>query len=208
MAPADNWSEVVCSAPVFCPVYPMSDLVKVHLGSGPNLMPGWVNVDYNADFQPQLVADLTEPFPFDSDTVDYIHSEGCLCQFDFATGQHFLRECLRILKPAGVMRLLTPDLTRLLCQYLDSPRELLELWHREVPIELGIATAGAVVNVGIRDLHRFMYDAQTLERALEEIGFTAYTVGYNQSQFEPLQGIDVRAPDQATYMYYECCKPK
>ena len=79
----------------------MPDLLKVHLGCGPNVMPGWVNVDYNPDFNPEVVADLNDAFPFASGTVDFIHSEGCLCQFNLEAGTRFLAECFRILKPGG-----------------------------------------------------------------------------------------------------------
>ncbi len=185
----------------------MSALLKVHLGSGPNILPGWTNVDYNPDFQPEVIADLKGPFPFESSTVDFIHSEGCLCQFDLRGGQHFVAECFRILKPGGVMRVLSPDLRRLLQQYLESPEPLVELWRSAVPIPLVTETAGEVVNTGIRDLHQFMYDAQTLEHVLRKAGFEPYSVAFNESAHEPLRGIDVRAPADATYMYYECRKP-
>ncbi|MBE9547945.1 MAG: methyltransferase domain-containing protein [Proteobacteria bacterium] len=189
----------------------MTEPVKVHLGSGPHLMPGWINVDYEADFKPEVVADLTQRFPFDDASVDYIHSEGVLCQFDLPAGEHFLNECFRILKPGGYMRLLTPDLRRLLSAYLDDAErgenQLAALWQREVEIPLKLKTSAEVINIGIRNLHKFMYDSPTLMKLLDESGFQSQEVGYQQSSVAALSGLDVRTPENATYMYFECGKP-
>jgi len=190
----------------------MTETVKVHLGSGPNIMPGWINVDYNPDFNPQVVADLSQRFPFDDECVDYIHSEGVLCQFPLAQGRHFLNECFRIMKPGGFMRLLSPDLLRLVQAYLDDARsgenKLVELWQREVEIPLQLSTSAEVINIGIRDLHSFVYDSPTLMKILESCGFEAEQVSYQQAGPEALQGLDVRSPENATYMYFECRKPQ
>lgn len=188
----------------------MPDLLKVHLGCGPNVMPGWVNVDYNSDFNPEVVVDLNEPFPFDSGTVDFIHSEGCLCQFDLESGYHFLKECFRILKNGGVMRLLSPDLRQLVRQYIDgvdhNDNSLVDLWNREVGIALKTNTLAEVLNVGIRDLHNFVYDEDLLTMVLQDCGFQTEIVAYQQAGPEELRGLDVRSPENATYMYFECRK--
>jgi len=190
----------------------MQEVVKVHLGSGPNLLPGWINVDYNPDFKPQVVADLSQRFPFEDNSVDYIHSEGVLCQFSLINGRHFLSECFRILKPGGVMRLLSPDLLCLLEAYLDDARsgenKLAELWRREVEIPLQLGTSAEVINIGIRDLHNFVYDNRSLLKVLLSCGFEAEQVAYQQAGPEVLRGLDVRSPENATYMYFECNKPQ
>ena len=188
----------------------MPDLLKVHLGCGPKVMPGWVNVDHNPDFNPDLVADLNDPFPFESETVDFIHSEGCLCQFDLEAGYRFLAECFRILKPGGVMRLLTPDLKQLVRRYIQSVDQgdnaLVELWNREVGIPLKTNTLAEVLNIGIRNLHQFVYDEEILTLALQQCGFSVNQLGYQQSGSAELRGLDVRTPDNSTYMYFECRK--
>jgi SAM-dependent methyltransferase len=188
----------------------MPDLLKVHLGSGPNVMPGWVNVDYNQDFNPEVVADLHEPFPFETETVDFIHSEGCLCQFDLDSGYRFLQECFRILKVGGVMRLLSPDLRRLVRLYVEAidnnDTHLVDLWNEGVGIPLKTNMAAEVLNVGIRNLHNFVYDEDMLTRVLQDCGFEVKMVGFQQAGPKELQGLDVRSPEDATYMYFECRK--
>lgn len=195
------------STPISSEFTSMTDMLKVHLGCGPKVMPGWVNVDYNPDFNPEIVADLTETFPFAAETVDFIHTEGCLCQFDLEAGCHFLTECFRILKPGAVMRLLTPDLEKLLRTYLDNKQGLVDLWNNEVRIPLRTNSACEVLNTGIRSLHNYMYDCETLTALLLERGFKVRQCSYDDSEFEALQGLDERTPENATYMYFECTKP-
>lgn len=51
----------------------MRQLQKLNLGSGDKRIDGFVSVDYSAECQPDVVADLeTTPWPFDSDSTCHI----------------------------------------------------------------------------------------------------------------------------------------
>jgi predicted SAM-dependent methyltransferase len=52
--------------------------------------------------------DATTPFPFDCGTFDYIYCEHMIEHISWQKGQTMLRECHRVLKPRGVMRIATP----------------------------------------------------------------------------------------------------
>lgn len=185
----------------------MTACVKLHLGCGPNILPGWVNVDIDKAFAPDIVADLGCSFPLASESVDYIHTEGCLCQFNLQKGADFLKEAHRVLKPGGAMRLLTPDLKDLLKRYLDhSGNQLVELWSEKVGIPLKTGTACEVINIGVRDLHRFVYDHETLNMLLDAAGFESKQVEYGESSFDVLRNLDLRTPKDATYMYHEAVR--
>jgi len=58
--------------------------IKVHFGCASHKLADWINVDLNRFCKPDLVADLTKPFPFRSNSVDYIHSEDFLDQIELA----------------------------------------------------------------------------------------------------------------------------
>jgi predicted SAM-dependent methyltransferase len=48
--------------------------------------------------------------PFNDSTVEAIYSEHCFEHLDYESeAKHFLRECLRCLKPQGVLRIVVPD---------------------------------------------------------------------------------------------------
>ena len=88
----------------------MEKKVKLHMGCGYIKLAGWINVDLSRSCGPDLVADLSQSLPFQSGSVDYIHSEDFLDQLELVDAYVFLRESFRILKEGGVMRILTPDL--------------------------------------------------------------------------------------------------
>lgn len=178
--------------------------IKVNFGCGEEKPEGWVNVDLDFAFKPDLQVDLSKDLPFASASVDYILSEDFISQLDIEGSKRFLRECRRILKPGGVMRLLTPDLQRLARAYLDRPDWLLGIWKTHVGVPLATATACEVVNLGIRLSGQFFYDAPTFIQVAAESGLRAELVEYNQSAYPELRGLDLRRPDQSVSMYFEC----
>ncbi len=181
--------------------------LKLHLGCGYCQLEGWINVDLNRSCKPDLVADLSKPFPFKSNSVDYIHSEDFVDQIELADGYVFFQESYRILKDNGVMRVLTPDLNEFAKRYLKRDKGLIELWSREVGIPLRTRTHCELFNLGMRLLgHRFLYDEPTLTHVLIECGFRPKKVAYQSSDEKELSGLDVRSPQTAISLYYECDK--
>jgi len=76
--------------------------VKLNLGSGPNVRPGWLNIDL---FHPaaDVQLDLREPWPLPDGSVSFIYSEHMFEHFEFQEEvPHLLSESLRVLHPAGV----------------------------------------------------------------------------------------------------------
>jgi len=178
---------------------------KINLGSGHWKLEGWVNVDLDLPSRPEVCADLSAALPFRDGVADFMHTEDFLDQLDLEPALGFLRECRRILKPRGVLRILTPDLEKMARLYLEAPDRLLELWKTFVGIPLAADTAGEVFNLGMRFAgHTFVYDGQTFSKVLADAGFDARRVEYNQSEVPELQGLDLRSPDNAISMYFDC----
>ena len=181
-------------------------MLKLNLGSGPHKLEGWLNVDIAIDGSPDLVVDLTQPLPFETGSVDYIHSEDFVAALTLAQMHAFLRECARVLKPAGVMRLLTPDLEKFARSYLENPAWLVEIWDRFVGVPLATGSACEVFNLGMQLAGKFQYDRPTLIRIAAECGLRAYEVSYGQSAHAALRGIDLRRPEDFCSMYMECAR--
>lgn len=163
-------------------------IVKIHFGCGHYKLKGWINVDWDKSCKPDLVTDLTQPLPFKSHTVDYIHSEDFIEQIELEAAYSFFHESFRILKEDGVMRVLKPDLYEFAKRYFNRDSELIGLWEREVGIPLRTGTLGELFNLGIRLLgHRFLYDENTLIRVLRECGFKPKRVTYHESDEKELR---------------------
>jgi predicted SAM-dependent methyltransferase len=175
----------------------------LHLGSGAHHIDGWINVDLTISDQPDAVADLTATLPFRDGSVDYIHSEDFLEHIEFGQGQSFLRECSRVLRPGGVLRLLTPDLAALVRRvYLDREARHIR-WCGDA---FGARTPAEALNVHLRmnGDHRFVYDAEVLEEQLRAAGFWPRQVRYNRSKDPFLRFLDVR--DFGLNLFFEGVK--
>jgi len=180
------------------------DMTKINFGSGPYPIAGWINVDLDSAGRPEVVADLGRALPFASGVADFIHTEDFIAQLDPLPLLEFLRECRRILKPDGAMRVLTPDLERFARTYLENPDHLVWIWKTFIGVPLETGTACEVLNLGMRLAGRFQYDFTSFSRLAAEAGFATVRVGYNESRFEALRGLDLRRTDEAVSMYLEC----
>ncbi|HWQ94628.1 MAG TPA: methyltransferase domain-containing protein [Gammaproteobacteria bacterium] len=177
---------------------------KINFGCGQGKLSGWINVDLDVSCHPDVVADLVKQLPFANATVDFIHSEDFISQLTLAQGYQFLRECRRILRPSGVMRLLTPDLERFARKYLQEPDWLVATWNTHVGVPLRTGSACEVLNLGLRIGGQFQYDKGTFARVADECGFAAVEASFRHSTHPELRDLDLRAPDESISMYFEC----
>jgi predicted SAM-dependent methyltransferase len=182
---------------------------KVHFGCGYHKLDGWVNVDLDKSCKPDVVADLRQDLPFKSQSIHYIHSEDFVDQLDLERGYGFFKECHRILKESGAMRVLTPDLHQFAKRYVQGDRGLLKLWDEQIGIPLKTRSLCEVFNQGMRlGGHTFLYDGETLACVLMECGFEPKRVSFQHSGERELSGLDIRSPQTGVSLYYECYKRK
>lgn len=81
------------------------------IGCGPFPLPGWINTDLLGNPNIDFPLDISSPLPLPDNFFDVIYGAEVIEHIDLAEARLFLREAQRILKPGGVMRLTTPDLT-------------------------------------------------------------------------------------------------
>lgn len=180
-------------------------MLKLNCGSGDCPLPGWINLDADPASHPDRLVDLSQGLPYADASVDYIHSEDFLsCLPDIPSVQRFLADARRVLKPAGVMRLLLPSLERLIEGCQQRPAWLIEHWNRAVGLPLAPQTAGHLLNLAIKLNPGFMFDRETLRLLLAEAGFGLREVDYQQSPHPELRGLDLRRPDNSVSIYLEC----
>jgi predicted SAM-dependent methyltransferase len=165
--------------------------MKLHLGCGDNIIPGWINLDLdskhrlNKDFK---YCDLTKRLTYENDSIDFIYSEHAIEHFEKPLADHLLRECYRILKPQGRIRISTPDLHTVV---LDYTTKNLNRWHcvgwfPETPADL--------LNGAMRLWeHRYLYDVCELTRSLNRAGFNkTSTALYRESVAKELSNLETR----------------
>ena len=116
--------------------YASAKSLKLNFGCGPNLKPGWLNIDIDAPGA-DLTLDVRKTIPLADGSAQTIYSEHFFEHLDYPYDTtKFLRECLRILEPAGTFRVVVPDTEWPLREYVDRTKTgyLTEAmkWHPEL----------------------------------------------------------------------------
>lgn len=154
----------------------------LHIGCGGEIRPDWLNVDrYNAAADTYL--DARNPFPFKDDSFALIFTEHMLEHLQIDRVRQFLVEMLRVLRPGGTCRITCPSLELYARNYVERNADFFGqvkegIQHKcSKKPELGwvVRSNGAAFMTGIvKDFHghRWMYDFETLEACLAEVGFT------------------------------------
>ena len=169
---------------------------KLQLGSSENVLEGWLCTDLHPPDSRVVFLDASRRFPFEDSTFDYIYSEHMIEHLPYEQGLAMLRECKRVLKSQGRLRIATPDLRVVagLCasELDDEQRRYLEWATREFLPDGRVGRAAFVVNNLFRDWgHQFLYDEAVLRDALSEAGFTDICRCEIQQSNDPvLQGIE------------------
>jgi SAM-dependent methyltransferase len=155
------------------------DFAGLQIGAGPHGLRGWLKTDLDPNFS-TVYLNATKRFPFADETFDYVVAEHMIEHVPYEGALAMLRECRRVLKKGGAVRISTPDIQlthRLMQRPLTPELERYVLWSNE---RYGCAgDPGSAVQVVNRLQHEwghtFLYDAETLADALRRAGFTETT---------------------------------
>jgi predicted SAM-dependent methyltransferase len=85
---------------------------RLNWGCGEWIEPGWINSDIKGDSGADVVADILEGLPLETDSIDYAVASHALPEIPLTQLVPTLEELRRVLKPGGVLRLILPDLDR------------------------------------------------------------------------------------------------
>lgn len=169
---------------------------KLHLGCGSNIIDGWLNSDYSPKSNHVVSLDITKTYPFDDETFDYIFSEHLIEHVSYVQVQRMLKECFRVLKDSGKVRISTPDLLFLISLYQSEKSELQKKyirWATENFVNSAPYCEDTfVINNYVRDWgHIFIYDEKVLRFSLEKAGFKEITkCNLNESEDEILRNLE------------------
>jgi predicted SAM-dependent methyltransferase len=135
---------------------------RLHLGCGWVHKDGWLNIDLFAT-RADVYWDLRLGIPFPDDSVEAISHEHMLEHLSLEHGFSITRECLRVLRPGGVLRIGVPDAGLCVNSYAGTA----------APDWAASQITGmlAVQALFYENGHRAMYDAETLMLMCRAAGF-------------------------------------
>lgn len=153
-------------------------------------------------------ADAVRRIPLSNGAAEIIYSSHMLEHLHRTEAVAFLSEARRVLAPGGVLRIVVPDIAKLVANYVrDGDADALvsaTLLTRERPRGL-FASVRALV-VGARE-HAWMYDGPSLCRFLVENGFTEPTVlAVGQTTIAEPGALDL-AERESESVYVEARRP-
>jgi len=191
-------------------------MVKINLGSGPVSAPGWKNYDwgllpilgkyrltsifirggllpktYDSKWPKIDLVDIRKILPDEDGSVDYIYCSHVLEHFEKNEAINILKECNRVLKNRGVIRIVLPDLTKIIRYYENSDKFNREYFGFDKDLYVGIL--GKIKRLFIRG-HEWMYDVNSAKEMLKLSGFENIQVcSFRKGQVPNLEVLDIMA---------------
>jgi len=92
--------------------------MRANLGCGSQICPGWINIDIISTGPSVVAHDLSTGIPLPNASCEVVYHSHVLEHLKRSDAQFFMRECFRVLKPGGILRVAVPDLEQVCRQYL------------------------------------------------------------------------------------------
>ena len=158
--------------------------LKLHIGSGRQRLDGWINIDLAKLPEVDIVHDVTQGLPFSG--VRGVFAEHFLEHLEVDDALDFLVAVHRALRPAGRLRLSTPNLDWV-WRHLYSLTE--SSGDGDLAAKVLMAMRANRAFYGWR--HRFLWNRPLLEMALAAAGFEEVEwCRYGESDAEELRGLE------------------
>ena len=124
----------------------------LNLGGGGNCLEGCLTADITP--RADIYVDITKKLPFDDNSIDCIFCEESIEHIKLDNAIFLLKECYRILKQGGFMRITTPNLD----------------WFAENSIQ-SVDYCHQINEIFYNHDHKYLYTTKTLRYFVEQTGF-------------------------------------
>ena len=188
---------------------PLSVLIsKIFYRLLKNVKPNLAATLKNIIFNKAVYGDISKKLPIKRDTVDYLYASHVLEHLPLREFRKALAESYRVLKKGGVFRLVVPNLSFFIREYLDSSSKT-----KSIDFCLNSSLGSKYfVNFLSRmrgsDKHNIMFDYETLENELKNFKFSVIRKAkYNDSSYAVFREIEDK--DRWNYpenIGFECIK--
>lgn len=123
--------------------------------------------------------DLRRPLPFQDGSFDVVYSSHTLEHLYFEDAGRLLAECYRVLRPAGICRMVVPDLASMVGNYLQAKSDGNQRAGNRLMEQLLVHDKGRrsgplalYYQLTAFHQHKWMYDAESLGARFADAGFS------------------------------------
>lgn len=167
--------------------------LKLHLGCGTNILPGWINTD----MMPSPVADYldsTRRFPFTDGSFAAAFCEHMIEHMEKPQARSLVQEVFRVLRPKGVFRIVTPSFesfARIALDPASATAQKYLAYFRQF-VNNPQADLGDAINlIFYGHGHRHVYLIEELAAMLRQMGFSETKVMAAGTYNDPIfNGVD------------------
>lgn len=92
----------------------------LNLGCGNNYHKDWINIDFTSKSEDVIEHNLLNGIPLEDDSIDVLYHSHVLEHFTKMDGEELMKECYRVLKVNGIIRIAVPDLETIAVEYLRN----------------------------------------------------------------------------------------
>lgn len=92
----------------------------LNLGCGCRFHPAWTNINFTSSDEGVIAHNLNQGIPFPDNSFDVVYHSHLLEHFTTIEAESFLKECYRVLRPQGILRVVVPDLEQITRTYLEA----------------------------------------------------------------------------------------
>jgi predicted SAM-dependent methyltransferase len=161
--------------------------MKLHLGCGKNIKPGYVNIDAFYKHEGVVNEDILN-LPYKDGSVEEILAEHMFEHIPFKDEERLFLESFRLLKKGGILKIEVPDMEWLCKQFLEGKDDFKSFYkvgavddyfgnHKSIEHRWGIITTHFFGNQnGGGQFHYNGYTKQKLMRIAEMLKFSSCDV--------------------------------
>ena len=172
---------------------PDDSFCKVHFGCGQDLKDGWLNLDVNnvADYY----VDVRNPVKIKEGVVDFIYSSHMVEHLEHNELINHLKECYRILRKGGILRLGIPDFFLIINNYPNQ--DFLEKYRSLVTGERFGLPDNLICYIDLMNRafyefgqHKIVLDYTKMKNLLLFCGFKEENI--SEQEFDELYDLQIR----------------
>ncbi len=167
----------------------MTSSLYLNVGCGKVKIPGFVNIDREPGGDIQC--DVTQGLPYSDNSVDGIYSGNFIERLKQSEIISFFRECRRVLKPGGRVRIATQDLDTIISQYMENKWR--QPWLKKYGYDW-IQNRAEYINISLREWgHSWVVNEEELTRLANWAGLeNPCRTNINESIDSRLSNLETR----------------